>query len=1012
MNRGSQWRKWDLHVHTPASIVHEYPGEGDEVWDRFIADLESLPAEFSVIGVNDYLFVDGYERLLIEKEKGRLQNIDLLLPVIELRLDKFAGTDTHLSRANIHVIFDALSPDLIRVQFLSSLSRHLHIAPPYKGLRQEWEAVPTRESLMELGNLIIESVPEAEKKKFSSPLREGFNNLNIPIESVRDALKAHYFRGKHVIAVGKTEWTSIKWNDHSIADKKDLINGCDCVFVASTSPEAYATARSKLIEQKVNDKLLDCSDAHHPSTSSDKDRVGNCYTWVKADPTFRGLKLALLEFEKRVFVGDVPEKLKHVRQHPTRYIKQIAIGPQSAEAKRLGWFDFELELNQGLVAVIGNKGSGKSALLDTIGLLGNSTNEKYFSFLNKEKFRHPRKNLADHFVGTMVWESGEEVSKGLSNSVQAGAPDRVRYLPQHYIEILCNEIKGVGAGDFNAELGNIVFGHVDEADRLGFESIEELINYRTEQSQRELNRLRSELASMNDKIVELERTLSEDEQERLRNEELRLSAELAAVEAQKPEPQPEPTEDDPASKRLSQELDAILGDLNGISEEREQLESERSELTKQSVVTNRILGKLTSLEESVRRALEEIASELNELGWKVNVEDLVRFEVDHSSVTDGRKKITRRLDEIETAISGQGPSSLSVRQKDLSDKATKLKEQLSEPQRRFVAYQQSLRDWENRCNQIKGAADIPKTLAWVTARRELLRRLPQELEGLRGERRAKSEEIHSNISRTADVYRELYRPIEVFLADFNAEAQTLPVSFTVDIVESAFAEGLWQRINRQTRGTFSGIKESEERLRDLTRAYDFNVSADAVAFAEEIQDSLHHDKREGAIRSAVRPENQLRQGTELQDLYDFIFGFVYLKPEYSLRFGQKGLEQLSPGERGLLLLIFYLLVDSSDLPLIVDQPEENLDNQTIYETLVRALARAVKRRQVIVATHSANVAVVCDSEQVIHASRNPATDEVTYSTGSLENPPINAAVIDVLEGTRPALDNRYEKYVS
>jgi len=56
-SRGSFWRKWDLHVHTPASIYHNYAGP--EPWEKFIQELEQLPAEFKVIGINDYLFLDG-----------------------------------------------------------------------------------------------------------------------------------------------------------------------------------------------------------------------------------------------------------------------------------------------------------------------------------------------------------------------------------------------------------------------------------------------------------------------------------------------------------------------------------------------------------------------------------------------------------------------------------------------------------------------------------------------------------------------------------------------------------------------------------------------------------------------------------------------------------------------------------------------------------------------------------------------------------------------------------------
>ena len=71
-NKGSEWRKWDLHVHTPASLDHKYGGNDDATWEKFLTDLENLPEEFKVIGINDYFFIDGYERVLKEKN-GRVK---------------------------------------------------------------------------------------------------------------------------------------------------------------------------------------------------------------------------------------------------------------------------------------------------------------------------------------------------------------------------------------------------------------------------------------------------------------------------------------------------------------------------------------------------------------------------------------------------------------------------------------------------------------------------------------------------------------------------------------------------------------------------------------------------------------------------------------------------------------------------------------------------------------------------------------------------------------------------
>jgi len=174
--RGSLWRKWDLHVHTPDSLVHNY--SGPDPWDRFLSDIEALPPEFKVIGINDYIFLTGYKRILEERAKGRLSNIELFLPVIELRIDKFGGSLGHLSRVNCHVIFsNKLKPELIEQQFLNALSSKYVLSPQYEHLRKtrKWAALPTRDSLEDLGKMIIESVPADERMKFNAPLIEGFN---------------------------------------------------------------------------------------------------------------------------------------------------------------------------------------------------------------------------------------------------------------------------------------------------------------------------------------------------------------------------------------------------------------------------------------------------------------------------------------------------------------------------------------------------------------------------------------------------------------------------------------------------------------------------------------------------------------------------------------------------------------------------------------------------------------------------------------------------------------------
>src|SRR5438128_4260794 len=113
----------------------------------------------------------------------------------------------------------------------------------------------------------------------------------------------------------------------------------------------------------------------------------------------------------------------------------------------------------------------------------------------------------------------------------------------------------------------------------------------------------------------------------------------------------------------------------------------------------------------------------------------------------------------------------------------------------------------------------------------------------------------------------------------------------------------------------------------------------------------------------------------------------------------------------MLLLMFYLLIDKEDTPLVIDQPEGNLDNETVFLLLGECIKEAKKRRQIIIVTHNPNLAVACDAEQIVCAKMDQANgNRVDYISGAIEDPQINQLLINILEGTRPAFVNRDAKY--
>lgn len=199
-------------------------------------------------------------------------------------------------------------------------------------------------------------------------------------------------------------------------------------------------------------------------------------------------------------------------------------------------------------------------------------------------------------------------------------------------------------------------------------------------------------------------------------------------------------------------------------------------------------------------------------------------------------------------------------------------------------------------------------------------------------------------------------------------------------------------------------------MRSLLKEVNFVDVDSTLKFLETIDDMLHFDRRESGGGRETRIADQLRRGGEPQDILDYLYGMSYLEPRYSLTFDGQEISQLSPGERGLLLLVFYLLVDKDDIPIIIDQPEENLDNQTIFKVLVKCIKAAKQRRQVIMVTHNPNLAVVCDAEQIIYATCDKSTNTFNYISGGIESPAIKSIVVEVLEGTEPAFKNRKRKY--
>ena len=119
-------------------------------------------------------------------------------------------------------------------------------------------------------------------------------------------------------------------------------------------------------------------------------------------------------------------------------------------------------------------------------------------------------------------------------------------------------------------------------------------------------------------------------------------------------------------------------------------------------------------------------------------------------------------------------------------------------------------------------------------------------------------------------------------------------------------------------------------------------------------------------------------------------------------------KRLSLGQQQSVLLAL-MLTSESRAPLIVDQPEDNLDSEFIYKTLVPVIRAAKERRQVIVVTHNANIAVLGDAELIL-ALKATNDKALVVSRGSIDHPPTCELACAILEGSREAFDRRAQVY--
>lgn len=794
----------------------------------------------------------------------------------------------------------------------------------------------------------------------------------------------------------------------------------------SNKKEIYANNNFGIVDISLNSKNQDlkriCSGNHsswgdkciaviNTSDSESLENIGSKFSYVKGDPSIKGLNHLYIEPTDRVRTGIEPEIIERVKSNRTKYLKKLKINQIPEYTGQYGqWFkNIEIPLNPELIAIIGNKGSGKSAIADIIALCGNYKNQGDFSFLQKNKFRDGKH--AKNFEAAITWESNITNSKNLDDLSNSGEIELVKYLPQGYFERLTNEISSIE--EFRKEIENVVFTHLSDDDKIGHASFEELINSKKELINHEINSLKDRLQSLNSTIFEKEKKLNTSYRNNLlaqigkKKEELIALIEPVAIS--NPNEDPEIAKN---NKEVNEQIEEIKGNI-------EKIEKDIADETRKKQLL------LTEIND-IKEAKQRIKSKEEELNYfvktnneslfkhRIDIDNVIKFQFDYSSidlVLSGKEStltaIKIKLGEEESGKSEYVPltKQLEGKKESLND----IQKGLGEAEKKYQQYLIDKKDWQIKKDNITGNESTPNTLKYYEKELKYVdEALKNDIDNLRTQRMEISKMIFDKMKVVLNVYIEVKTKIDEIIAENNDLLDKYRINIDASFgVKTNFVTKFLNFISLNKVGTFYGKENADKQILTILNNKDFNNFDSVKGVLNEIIKALFEDLRQEPLQE-TSIENQVSEVTEL---YDYLFSLDFLEYNYELKQGEKSLEQLSPGEKGALLLIFYLLLDNNDIPLIIDQPEDNLDNNSVANVLVPFIKKAKGKRQIILVTHNPNLAVVADAEQVIYVELDKENHNTfSFKSGAIENPSINECIVKVLEGAMPAFNKRKQKY--
>lgn len=974
--RGSSWSRWDPHIHTPGTINNDQ-FKGD--WDGFIKAVNDSDPVIRALGITDYYSLESYREVLRRKTAGALPNVEFVFPNVEVRLDVKTAKGKAI---NLHLLFSPEDDNHeTEIERIFGLLTFDYAGTPYQC---------TTAGLIALGRKF-----DSKHVSDVAAYREGAKQFKVTYLALRDLFRRDkWLRENCLIAVaaGQTDGTSgLQGDDGFAATREEIQRLSHVVFSGKPTDRDYWLGRKEgeprdALEKKYGNlkPCLHGCDAHSIAEIGRPDE--NRYCWIKGDLAFETLRQAVIEPEERVCIDELPPPT------PAPSVTLDTIIPID-----MPWLkNASIPLNSGLVAIIGARGSGKTALVDMIaagaGALPDPLSDS--SFLSRASSPI---DLLPNATVKEKWRDGHTIEAAFAPPEPfdfSDEPPAVCYLSQQFVDRLCSS--GGLAVELRKEIERVIFDQTEKTNRYDTTTFTALSGVLVEPIRHRRSQHAATITTLSNKIAVEQKLI--DQLNPLKEGQTKLKETLAKQNEELLKLVPKGKEE--RTKRLMA-LEAACTDAESKIESLNKRISTLDNLRAEADIEVRQSEPARFAEWQERFADAALTDEEWAAFRQKFVGDVAKVVTDAKAEAAAVRKKLQEGDlknpiDLKTAPLATWSLNALKAERDLVKKEVGIDADL---QKKYNSLKKAIDDNDTLVK--KGGITI-KNAEGADGRRKVLIQ----------NRRDTYRDLITTFVEEETVLASLYAPLHKQLEGATGALAKLRFGVKRVVDFEKWVQAGEELLDLRKSSTFQGHgKLAEEVKKELLPAWQ---SGDAEAVATAMQNFVNEHGKE-----MVKAVPSASQGPGLvewrQKLGDWLYSSGHLSIEYGLEYDGTNVEQLSPGTRGIVLLLLYLAIDRHDRrPLLIDQPEENLDPRSVFIDLVPHFRDARHRRQVVIVTHNANLVVNTDADQVVVATSVPggagSLPDITYTTGSLENPKIRRAVCDILEGGERAFLERERRY--